>query len=116
MTAACGMIAPTRAAGGPGPMFFQVTMLRIRALKLLASIGVSPGVGDMAALAQMARELKGMGGNAHDVALGYIVAQRAPVQPAQIEPLIDAAALKASRVNARGYAEKLKTKRRRGEG
>ncbi|MEL6337272.1 MAG: hypothetical protein AAFQ88_11605 [Pseudomonadota bacterium] len=94
-------------------MFFQTTLMRVRALRVLAGMGVTPAVAEMASLAVMARQLKDMGGNANDVALGWVVAHKLVPEPAAMEAAIEAAALKASRVNARGYAEKLKAKARK---
>ncbi|MEM6486795.1 MAG: hypothetical protein AAF677_00770 [Pseudomonadota bacterium] len=82
-------------------------LFRVRTLLVLArTLQVRVGTGEMAALAHLCRQLRPLGANPVDAAIGYVIAARKPADPKRLQSALDRTALPATRDQLKRHLKK----------
>ncbi|MEL6480962.1 MAG: hypothetical protein AAFQ75_05890 [Pseudomonadota bacterium] len=106
MTIATALPAPAIASNPGAPMFADLRF-RVRTFLLLRrALGITAKPDEFSALALLCRRLRGMGGNAHDAAVGFAISRNMAVEPERLRAAAESAALKATRDQVKKYLKK----------
>ncbi|MEO1725274.1 MAG: hypothetical protein AAFR84_23120 [Pseudomonadota bacterium] len=99
---------------GQGVPMFADLRFRVRTFLLLRrALGITARPDEFSALALLCKQLRGMGGNAHDAALGFVISRNMAVEPDRMHAAAEEAALKATRDQVKRYLKKPQARAKR---
>lgn len=82
-------------------------------LLMRREIGITPRVDEFSALTLLCRQLRSMGGNRYDAAIGFVIARNLAAEPERMRRAADKATLKVTRDQVKNYLKKPQARAKR---